>query len=169
MRCNKLKEAEVMGHFFIYLFVVAIAIVFSRLNTMYHPELIVKKYVTVKNRKLSKLLIANTNPDFLKNKDSKSYTDRLLVPGVVFLSLSAIFSTGVFVSFVLKNEYQQFFFDFLLAITFFASGFNSFNISRYKIQIAKNTKSAIFVRVLCVCGWVIAGVLLIIAAFVSLR
>ena len=158
-----------MGHFFIYLFVVAIAIVLSRLNTMYHPELIVKKYITVKNKSLAKLLIANTNPDFPKNKDSKSYTDRLLVPGIVFLSLSVIFSICLFVCFGLKNEYQQFFLDILFSVTFFALGFNSFNISRYKIQTAKNPKIAIFIRVLCVCGWVLAGVLLIIAAFVSLR
>ena len=91
-----------MGHFFIYLFVVAIAIVLSRLNTMYHPELIVKKYITVKNKSLAKLLIANTNPDFPKNKDSKSYTDRLLVPGIVSLSLSVIFSICLFVCFGLK-------------------------------------------------------------------
>ncbi len=158
-----------MGRFFVYLFIVVTAIVFSRLNTMYHPELMVKRYITVKNRKLSKLLIANTNPDLPKNKNEKAYTDRLLVPGVVFLSLTAIFSVGLFVCFVLKNEYQQFFFDIVFSVAFFALGFNSFNISRCKIRIAKNTKLAIFVRILCVCGWVLAGAMLIVAAFISLR
>ncbi len=158
-----------MKQIFMSLFIVLLAVLFSRFNTMYHPELIFKRYITVKNKKLANLLIENINPDLSKNKNDKAYTDRLLVPGVVFLSLTAIFSIGLLVCFVLKNEYQQFFLDIVLSVAFFALGFNSFNISRYKIKIAKKRRLAIFIRVLCVCGWVFAGALLIVAAFISLK
>ena len=158
-----------MKQIFMSLFIVLLAILFSRFNTMYHSGLIFKRYITIKNKKLANLLIGNINPDLPKNKNEKVYTDRLLVQGVIFSCLTAIFSIGLFVCLLLKNEYQEFFFDIVFSIAVFASGFNSFNISRYKIQTAKNKKSAIFIRVLCVCGWVLAGALLIVAAFISLR
>ena len=52
-----------MKQIFMSLFIVLLAILFSRFNTMYHSGLIFKRYITIKNKKLANLLIGNMNPD----------------------------------------------------------------------------------------------------------
>lgn len=71
----------------VYLFFLLLFLVFLRLNTAYHPRLMMKKHVVVQNPVLSRLLIADFNPEDSEKDVDPENQNKLLWLGLVFYIL----------------------------------------------------------------------------------
>lgn len=69
-----------------YMFPFLLFIIFigARMNTTYHPHLLFKKYVIIKNQTLAKLLIGQSDPVNSRAKNAKSNRNKLSYAGIVF-------------------------------------------------------------------------------------
>lgn len=70
-----------------FVFFLLIGIFMARLNTAYHPDLILKGYVEIKNKKLASLLIWGRNSADIKQDNEPEYQSRILWIGVAFYLL----------------------------------------------------------------------------------
>lgn len=59
------------------------ALMLTRLNTVYHPKLLFKKYFTVNDRKLQKLLISKVNLENFETESPKEHHNKLLYLGLI--------------------------------------------------------------------------------------
>jgi hypothetical protein len=66
------------------------ALFFVRINATYHPHLIFKKYIIVRNQKLARALIGQSDPVTPKTKNAKANRNKLSYAGIVFYGLFAV-------------------------------------------------------------------------------
>ena len=72
-----------------YLFPLFLIIVFimARTNSTYHPHLLFKRYVIIKNKIVSKLLIGQSDPVNSRTKNAKTNRNKLTYCGIIFYGL----------------------------------------------------------------------------------
>ena len=72
-----------------YMFPMFLFIVFlmARTNSTYHPHLLFKRYVIIKNKTVSKLLIGQSDPVDSHTKNAKANRNKLTYCGIIFYSL----------------------------------------------------------------------------------
>jgi len=72
-----------------YMFPMFLFIVFimARTNSTYHPHLLFKRYVIIKNKTVSKLLIGQSDPVNSHAKNAKANRNKLTYWGIIFYSL----------------------------------------------------------------------------------
>jgi hypothetical protein len=71
----------------IYPFSLLFAVFFARINAVYHPHLLFRKYVIVRNQKLARILIGQSDPVTPKVKNQKANRNKLTYAGIVFYGL----------------------------------------------------------------------------------
>lgn len=72
-----------------YMFPLFLLIVFimARANSTYHPHLLFKRYVIIKNKTVSKLLIGQADPVNSRAKNAKANRNKLTYCGILFYGL----------------------------------------------------------------------------------
>ena len=72
-----------------YMFPLFLIIVFlmARSNSTYHPHLLFKRYVIIKNKTVSKLLIGQSDPVNSRTKNAKTNRSKLTYCGIIFYGL----------------------------------------------------------------------------------
>lgn len=72
-----------------YMFPLFLIIVFimARNNSTYHPHLLFKRYVIIKNKTVSKLLIGQSDPVNSRTKNAKTNRNKLTYCGIIFYGL----------------------------------------------------------------------------------
>ena len=66
------------------------ALFFVRINATYHPHLIFKKYIIVRNQKLARALIGQSDPIMPKTKNAKANRNKLTYAGIAFYGMFAV-------------------------------------------------------------------------------
>jgi len=73
-----------------YIFVAFIILggwLFARINSAYHPDLLVKKYIVLKSKKAQLFFISQSNPLEMEIDNRKEYRNKLTVLGLTFYVL----------------------------------------------------------------------------------
>ena len=78
----------------LFLFYLLIGWCISFFNSAYHPDLLFRKYVTIKSKFWQKILICKMDPTKRGAKSKEEYQDRLLVSGIVFYAITLVFAVG---------------------------------------------------------------------------
>ncbi len=68
-----------------------IVFILTRANSTYHPHLLFKRYVTIKNKTVYRLLIGQSDPVNGRTKNAKANRYKLTYSGIVFYSLFLLF------------------------------------------------------------------------------
>ncbi len=76
---------------YLFMFPLILLLLFlsARINSAYHPKLIFKKYINLKNQKLAKLLIDPASP-FSKANNAKANRNKMTIVGILCYSLLAL-------------------------------------------------------------------------------
>lgn len=72
-----------MWYYICLAFLMVGCLIFARMNSAYHPDLLFKRYIRVKSTKLQKALILQTNPCDQKSVNRKQYRNKFLIAGIV--------------------------------------------------------------------------------------
>ena len=72
-----------MWYYIFVAFIIFGGLVFARINSAYHPNLLIKKYIVLKSPKTQKILISQSNPLDIKIDNRKEYRNKLTVLGFV--------------------------------------------------------------------------------------
>lgn len=94
-------------------FIMIGGIIFSRLNSAYHHEMLFKRHINIKNVKLQKLLILQSDPFGNHNDNLKAYQGKMTIHGICFYiawALLFIFCIG-FLIFGPETPIEPFEFD----------------------------------------------------------
>jgi len=67
-----------------------LALLFARTNASYHPHLVFKKYAIIRDQKLARILIDQSDPVTPKVKNAKANRNKLTYAGMVFYGLFAV-------------------------------------------------------------------------------
>ena len=155
---------------FTYIFVIFLVLFCAREATVYNSNLIFKRYITVNNKILAKILIGKTNYEFRneKDKENNEENNKLLIYGLVFYVLTFIFLILHIFSSLTDSFLVQLSFDCLFSIAFFANAFNVLNASKYKKNKAKNKKSSVLLSFLYIALNILVGIALVFAGILSL-
>ena len=153
-----------------YIFVIFLVLFCSREATVYNSNLIFKRYITVNNKILAKILIGKTNYEFRneKDKENNEENNKLLIYGLVFYVLTFIFLILHIFSLLTDSFLVELSFNWLISIAFFANAFNVLNASKYKKNKAKNKKSSVLLRFLYIALNIFTGAAFVFAGFLSL-
>ena len=104
-----------------YLLFLFFSLVFVRMNTTYHPNLIFKKHIVIHRPTLAKLLVANFSPVDEKKDIESQYRNKLLLLGIVFYVLwLALFAFSVVMLFfvpIIPTEPVEIFSDLHLSVS----------------------------------------------------
>ncbi len=97
-----IKFAIVFGFFLL------VGIVIARFNTAYHGNLIFKRYIEIKNKKLARLLIWGGDPSTSGQDNAPENTNKILWLGVVFylLLLAVTVCSMILIIFVPRIEIE---------------------------------------------------------------
>ena len=68
-------------------FLLLIVFIMARNNSAYHPHLLFKRYVVIKNKTVSMLLIGQSDPANGRTKNAKANRNKLTYAGIMFYSL----------------------------------------------------------------------------------
>ena len=138
-----------------YMFPLFLLIVFfmARANSTYHPHLLFKGYIRIKNKTVSKFLIGQSDPVNSRTKNAKTNRNKLTFSGIVFYGLFLVlccFSIIMTIlpdfpceSFVYESRYmflagntlnQKLPFVFALTLLFSEAAFHFINTSKYAIE-----------------------------------
>ena len=138
-----------------YMFPLFLIIVFimARTNSTYHPHLLFKRYVIIKNKTVSKLLIGQSDPVNSRAKNAKANRNKLTYSGIVFYGLFLVLCCFSIImtllpdfpceSFVYESRYmflagnthnQKLPFLFALTLLFAEVAFHFINTSKYAIE-----------------------------------
>ena len=155
---------------FTYIFVIFLVLFCAREATVYNSKLIFKRYITVNNKILAKILIGKTNYEFRneKDKENNEENNKLLIYGLVFYVLTFIFLILHIFSLLTDSFLVELSFDWLISIAFFTNAFNVFNASKYKKNKAKNKKSSVLLRFLYIALNIFTGAAFVFAGLLSL-
>ena len=69
-----------------------LVLLMARSNSTYHPHLLFKRYVIIKNKTVSKLLIGQSDPIRGYARNAKANRNKLTYSGIVFYLLSLLLS-----------------------------------------------------------------------------
>lgn len=159
-----------------YMFPLFLIIVFimARVNSTYHPHLLFKRYVIIKNKTVSALLIGQSDPANGNTKNAKPNRNKLTYSGIIFYGLFlllCIFSVAMAIlpdfpceSFVFDSRYiilagntlnQKLPFVFSLTLLFAEVAFHFLNTSKYAVE---KTTAKKFIRVLYYLLFILASV-----------
>lgn len=67
-----------------------LVLIMTRSNSTYHPHLLFKRYVIIKNKAVSKLLIGQSNPIRSYARNAKANRNKLTYAGIVFYLLALL-------------------------------------------------------------------------------
>lgn len=144
-----------------YMFPLFLIIVFimARTNSTYHPHLLFKRYVIIKNKTVCKLLIGQSDPVNSRTKNAKTNKNKLTYCGIIFYGLFLLlcgFSVVMTLlpdfpceSFVFDSRYmflagdtlnQKLPIVFALTLLFTETAFHFINTSKYAIEKAPAKK-----------------------------
>lgn len=73
-----------MWYYIIVGFIMIGGIILSRLNSAYHHEMLFKRHINIKNSKLQKLLIWQSDPFGGHNDNKKAYQGKMTIHGICF-------------------------------------------------------------------------------------
>lgn len=137
-----------MWYYIFLVFILLGCLLLARINSAYHPNLLIKKYVFVKSKKLQKLFIFQSNPLEIKIDNKKDYQDKIVVVGFVSYILwfaLVVFSVCFLVlgprTAIVPFEFDDGFFISALnqAVVFMSSlVFLGFEMSFYFLNIVKS-------------------------------
>ena len=71
-------------------FIMIGGIILSRLNSAYHHEMLFKRHITIKNKKLQKLFIWQSDPFGGSNDNKKAYRSKMTIHGICFYIVWAL-------------------------------------------------------------------------------
>ncbi len=138
-----------------YMFPLFLIIVFimARTNSTYHPHLLFKRYVIIKNKTVSRLLIGQSDPVNSRTKNAKANRNKLTYSGIVFYGLYLVLCCFSIImtllpdfpceSFVYESRYmflagntlnQKLPFLFALTLLFAVAAFHFINTSKYATE-----------------------------------
>ncbi len=138
-----------------YMFPLFLIIVFimARANSTYHPHLLFKQYVIIKNKTVSTLLIGQSDPVNSRAKNAKANRNKLTYSGIVFYGLFVVLCCFSIImtllpdfsceSFVYESRYmflsgntlnQKLPFVFALTLLFVEAAFHFINTSKYAVE-----------------------------------
>ena len=121
---------------------------YARLNTVYHPDFLCKKYIVIKNDKLAKILVSRTVLFSQKDIRQNEYRERMCLCGL-FLYIIAIISGIFWAICVLSNDNFQENALSIIAVCVVTSGaFDTINKSPYSIKKSKHKKLRCFIYIL---------------------
>ena len=144
-----------------YMFPLFLLLIFimARTNSTYHPPLIFKRYIIIKNNVLSKILIDQADPASGRSKNAKANRNKLTYAGIVFYILFfALVSFSVVMLFLPDIPCESFIYEsktmflvgntlnekltVLLAFTllFAETDFHFINTSKYAVEKAPAKK-----------------------------
>ncbi len=141
-----------------YTFPLLLLLVFlmARANSTYHPHLLFKRYVIIKNEIVSKLLIDHSDPVNSRAKNAKANRNKLTYCGIVFYGLFLLLCCFSFIMTLLPevpcessaygntlNEKLPVAFAF--ALLFAETAFHFINTSKYAVEKSPAKK---FIRVM---------------------
>lgn len=140
--------------------------IMARTNATYHPHLIFKKHITVKNNVLAKILIDQADP-VGRSKNAKANRNKLTYAGIVFYILHLILLCfSVVMMLVPDIPCQHFIYDskaiflngntlnakltflFTFALLFAECAFQFINTSKYAVEKAHAKRFTLFLYVL---------------------
>ena len=149
-----------------YMFPLFLFIVFimARSNSTYHPHLLFKRYVIIKNKTISKLLIGQSDPVNGRTKNAKANQNKLTYCGIIFYSLFLLLVCfSIIMAFLPDLPCNSFIFDsktlflagntlneklpviFAFTLLFAEAAFHFVNTSKYAV---KKTTAKRFTRFL---------------------
>ncbi len=79
-----------MWYYIVLTFFIFASLLITRLNTPYHPNLLLKKYIIIKNPKIQLLTISKINPEDFNTNIPKKNQNKLLYLGMIFYILWAL-------------------------------------------------------------------------------
>ena len=90
----------------VFLFFLLTGLVLARLNTAYHPDLILKRHIEIKNEKIARLLICGNNPADAKVENAEENRNKILYLGIAFylLWIAVVVCSAILLFFVPKIE-----------------------------------------------------------------
>ncbi len=146
------------------LFLIAVFLL-ARANSTYHPHLLVKQYVIIKNKTISMLLIGQSDPVKTRVKNAKANRNKITYSGIIFYVLFLLMSCfSVIMDYLPDIPCESFVFDskniylvantlnqklpvvFALTLLFVESAFYFINTSKYAVEktTAKKFTSVIY-------------------------
>ncbi len=138
-----------------YMFPLFLLIVFliARANSTYHPHLLFKRYIIIKNETILKLLIGQSDPVNSRAKNAKANRNKLTYSGIFFYGLFLVLCCFSIImtllpdfpceSFVYESRYmflagntlnQKLPFLFALTLLFAEAAFHFINTSKYATE-----------------------------------
>lgn len=164
---------------YMYPFFIFFVFLMARANSAYHPHLLFRRYVVIRNQTLSKLLIDQTDPVKIRRKNTKSNRNKLLYSGIIFYGLSLLLCLFSLVmalipdipcdTFIFSSRYmyltgsslnQKLPFVFSLILLFAEGAFYFLNTLRYAVETTtakKFTKVLYILFIIFFSGGVIGG------------
>lgn len=149
---------------YMYPFFILFVFLMARANSAYHPHLLFRRYVVIRNQTLSKLLIDQADPVKIRRKNTKSNRNKLSYSGIIFYGLSLLLCLFSLVmalipdipcdTFIFSSRYmyltgsslnQKLPFVFSLILLFAEGAFYFINTSKYAVETTTAKK---FTRVL---------------------
>ena len=76
-----------MWYYIFMAFIIFGNLIFARINSAYHPALLVKKHIVLKSKKAQLFFISQSNPLEMKIDNRKEYQNKLTVLGLTFYIL----------------------------------------------------------------------------------
>lgn len=76
-----------MWYYIFVAFIILGSLIFARINSAYHPDLLVKKHIVLKSKKAQLFFISQSNPLDMKIDNRKEYRNKLTVLGLTFYIL----------------------------------------------------------------------------------
>lgn len=67
-----------------------LVLLFTRINAIYHVQLLCRKYVVIRRKKLARLLIGQSDPVTPKVKNAKANRNKLTYAGIAFYGMFAV-------------------------------------------------------------------------------
>ena len=136
-----------MWYYIVVTFVLLGCLLFARINSAYHPDLLIKKHIVIKRKGLARLLIMESDPRELKIDNKEKYRDKLLILGLICYVLWAvlvIFSV-LFLVFGPVTEIEPFEFD----DGFFVSALNQAVVFMCTLAFLGFEMAFYFLNILC--------------------
>jgi len=142
-----------------------IEFIMARANSTYHPHLLFKKYVIIKNKMVSKILISQSDPVNSRAKNAKANCNKLTYSGIIFHSLFLLLvGFSVIMTFLPDFPCESFVFDsrymflagdtlnqklpfvFALTLSFAEAAFHFINTSKYSVEKTTAKRFAIILH-----------------------